>query len=117
MSRELDAEVAESVMGWWSVGIDTSNMLRSEIWADGKRKIYGFNPSQNIEIAFEVLNKIVPPFDYRRETPDWKWEIVYERESICCRFTHKDGNVFEERSESVCEAICKAALSAKAGAK
>lgn len=67
MSKELDAEVAEKVMGWWSVGCDTSNMLRSEIWADGTRKIYGFNPSEDIATAFQVIEKMREQLFSRRE--------------------------------------------------
>ena len=113
MSRELDAEVAERVMGWWSVGIDTSNMLRSEIWADGKRKIYGFNPSEDISAAFDVVEKMREKFR-RVEVHGIGQKHDTERAWVCMIEGGEDAVTEHYIAEAVAEtaplAICRAAL-------
>lgn len=105
MSREIDALVAEKVMGWWSVGIDTSNMLRKEIWADGKRKIYGFNPSEDIAAAWMVVEAM--------KEKGYGANIVAQQKSFMCFFASvynpKDTGISKWDKDAPM-AICKAAL-------
>ena len=112
MSEEINKEIAEKVMGWWSVGIDTRDGTGT-IWADGKNKRYGFNPSGSIAAAWLVVEKIRElkgkveiSSSFSSSPATWTVVICW---SVQAKETYIHATVFDA---DVCIAICKAALEA-----
>lgn len=113
--RELDALVAERVMGWY---------LKGRRWIDPERREFaGFTtepqydpnsdrdhplwePSSDMASAWEVVEKMRPDWRFLfQETPGRRWRAVFS--------SHSERDLAKmEDADSAPEAICKAALQA-----
>lgn len=116
--RELDALIAEKVMGWTRYteyvhgplmhGGGMMTLYTGESATRGGRtwSVDGFKPSVDIAAAWEVLEKI--------EQEGWHWGIDGGRDGpMTIGFYDKtEGAVCEVSADTVAEAICLAALNA-----
>lgn len=101
MSRELDAEVAEKVMGWNKCDKFTNPLLRKV-----QLVIIGYpHYSTDIAAAWLVVEKI----------PGW-FALIKEEEGWKCEYEIETGEIDYVLWPTAPEAICRAALAAlKAG--
>lgn len=103
--RELDALVAEKVMGWKPcVTQDHPGWVYFDSGAGGGKIAPAF--STDIAAAWEVVEKLSPRYAIRilnDATPGPSW---------CCEMAHGYGNDIEVEAETAPLAICRAALEA-----
>jgi hypothetical protein len=116
MSKEIDAQIAEMVMGWtWcpgegQSGCDDSWMLYNSDGEGIDEYPAGWSPSTDIAAAFEVVDKIVGD----------QYRYVFRLEQLTGRmapgrwwaYFDKDAEQFAGHGETAPLAICKAALAA-----
>ena len=118
--RELDALVAEKVMGWTRGTISTYGGLMPA-WIDATGRAHppnatsgGWLPSVDIRAAWEVVEKM--------QADGWMWQVEYDYEELMAGFYRgrdAEGDLDSHFVVSTTAplAICLAALEAKGATK
>lgn len=108
--RELDALVAEKVMGWTHIPVGSHPNLRSEAWTNDNGASAVFTLpfySQDIAAAWEVVEQL--------KTLGWTCFLDNDDGQHDCEFARMGDqpfNAIQERGETAPLAICRAALNA-----
>ena len=113
--RELDALVAEKVMGWWW-GDDESPAGAGWYEHDDPKRARDWSPSQNIADAWEVVEKLVadgfsPDLLHMPHQPESSWTCHIDN-SLGDTKTYIGIPVAACSGKTVPHAICLAALKA-----